>query len=322
LLHLPRISLLDVADTLSPKSPEGILLRNQVLEHIDDPQLIRFWRFALGRYTPSDLSPPQNKLSMMLSTPPVSYTFQQTESAINLRQVMDRHEVLLINLSNVGSETQSIIGCLMLSLFQMEAMTRAQKAATERNRFFIHVDEAAQFVTRALQSMLVQTRKFQVGLTLAHQYFSQFYEDQVDALSTVGNTVIFRTNRRDAEHLCKDLQDKVKPEDIIGLKRYQAIARIGTEVVRFQCRPPRPGLSPSFKDRIVARSRQLYYKTAEEVRQAIARRHERWVSHSPPATASGNAGASNTEFAYDIFPTHTPASQAGRDIHDGHAGKG
>ena len=244
----------------------------------------------------------------MLSTPPVSYTFQQTESAINLRQVMERQEILLINLSNVGSETQSIIGCLMLSLFQMEAMERARKATADRRRFFIHVDEAAKSVTRALESMLVQTRKFQVGLTLAHQYLQQFWEDQVDALSTAGNTIIFRTSRRDAEHLCKDLQDKVRPEDIIGLQRYQAIARIGTEVVRFQCRTPRPALSPGFKDRIVARSRQLYYKTADEVRQAIARRHERWVSHSPPAAASGNGGASNTVCPYSPpLPSRTPA---------------
>ena len=302
LLHLPRISLLDVADALSPKSPQGELLRKQVLQHIEDPQLLRFWQSGLGKFTNEALGVPQNKLSMILSTPPVSYTFQQTESPLNLRQVMDRQEVLLINLANVGSGTQSIIGCLILSLFEMQAMARAQTIQADRKRFFIHVDEAAQFVTRALQSMLVQSRKFQVGLTLAHQYLNQFYEDQVDALSTVGNTVIFRTNRKDAEHLCKDLQEKARPDDIIGLKKYQAVARVGTEVVRFQARPPRPALSPSFKDQIIARSRQLYYKPVDEVRQAIARRHERWIPSARPASASTSTAAPNSPPPYDTYP--------------------
>ena len=300
LLHLPAPCLLDVADALSTKSPESKLLRQEVLKLVEDPLLKRFWGTSLDSYSSADLSPPQNKLSLMLGTPPVSYTFQQNQSAFTLRQVMDEQKILLVNLAGIGLEIQSTIGCLLLSLFQTEALARSRTAAYERQHFHIYVDEAHRFVSHSIESMLIQCPKFRVSLTLAHQYLRQFAPEQVDALSSVDTSVIFNVDRRDAECLSKDLQEKVGIEDILNLRRGEAIARLGTEVVRLHTQPPRPPVSPSCAGKVIERCHRLYYKPVDEIKRRIADRHNGW----PAATADLAPGARATggrALSYETF---------------------
>ena len=93
-------------------------------------------------------------------------------------------------------------------------------------------------MTDALEDLIAETRKFNVSLNLAHQYMSQFGQRKIDAFSSVGTTVIFNVDERDARYLTKDLRGKVKPEDMFNLEVAEAIARIGTDVVKFRLPPP------------------------------------------------------------------------------------
>lgn len=77
---------------------------------------------------------------------------------------------------------------------------------------------------------------------------------------------------RDAGQLIKDLQGKVKVDDIISLDCYEAIARIGTDIVKIRTFPPMKMPEENFKDRIIESSRRRHYKPAHEVREAIRRR--------------------------------------------------
>ncbi len=45
--------------------------------------------------------------------------------------------------------------------------------------------------------MLAECRKFGIKLTLAHQYLSQFQKSKIDALTTVGTTIIFNVDIAD-----------------------------------------------------------------------------------------------------------------------------
>jgi hypothetical protein len=148
--------------------------------------------------------------------------------------------------------------------------------------------------------MLTQCPKFRVSLTLAHQYLRQFEPEQVDALSSVDTSVIFNVDRRDAECLSKDLQEKVGIEDILNLRRGEAFARLGTEVVRLRTPPPRKPVSPSCAAQIIERCHRLYYKPVDEIKRRIADRHNGW----PAATADLAPGANATggrALSYETF---------------------
>ena len=128
----------------------------------------------------------------------------------------------------------------------------------DRRQFHIHCDEAHQFMTDTLENLIAETRKFNVSLSLAHQYLSQFGRKKTDALSTVGSSVIFNVDKRDAQYLIKDLQEKVKVEELVSLGKGEAIARVGTDIVRIRTRPPLTFPRPNFKDRIIKESRNKY----------------------------------------------------------------
>jgi hypothetical protein len=137
-------------------------------------------------------------------------------------------------------------------------------------------------MTDALEDLIAETRKYRVGLTLAHQYMTQFSSRKTDALSSVGATVIFNVNTKDARHLVDDLRGLVDVEDLITLKLGEAILRAGTEVVWVSTLAPPKIPEENCRERIVAESRRRYCKAAHVVRPPM---HLRSVS-----TTSDNKG--------------------------------
>jgi hypothetical protein len=158
-------------------------------------------------------------------------------------------------------------------------------------------------MTDSLENLIAETRKYKASLSLSHQYLSQFGKKKTDALSTVGSSVIFNVDKRDAQYLIKDLQEKVKVEELVSLAQGEAIVRIGTDIIRIRTRSPLKPPTPNFKDRIIKESRSKYYKPVHEVHQWIRRRKDRWnkpFSSLTPAFAKKDGGDLK-EFVYDEF---------------------
>jgi len=276
LLHLPGSSLLDVSNLLRSKSDESQLLRAQILKVIDNQVAKLFWRHDFERYSSSDLSPAQHKLSKLLTSGTVSLMLSQSESAFDLREIMDSGKILLVDLSKVGPEVREILGCFVLSLLHLTALSRGTGPDDSRRPFHIYCDEAHRFMTDSMEDMIAETRKFNVSLTLAHQYMSQFNTRKSDALSSVGSTIIFNVDTKDAQHLRKDLQGLVDLENLITLEVGQAIARIGTRVVRLGTVPPLAIPADNCRDLIITQSHAKYCRPAVEAQRAVETRNERW----------------------------------------------
>jgi hypothetical protein len=302
IMHLPKGTLLDVSNLLRNKSEESKILRREILDMIENETVRQFWHHDYPNYRKDDLGPPRNKLSKLLVSNTVSLMLSQPESLFNLRDIMDRGMILLVNLSGVGSMVRSIMGCFILSLMHLTALSRSSIAISDRKPFHIHCDEAHRFMTDSLEDLIAETRKYKVSLSLAHQYMSQFGRKKTDAFSSVGSTIIFNVDSRDAGYLVKDLQKKVKVEDLVSLGVGEAIARIGTDIVRFKTHPPFPIPKRHFKQRIIENSRRKYCRPANEVQGWIRRRGERWNKGFSPLSpcTSGKSGYVE-EFEYDEF---------------------
>lgn len=303
IMHLPKGTFLDVSNLLRNKSEESKILRREILERVDNETVCQFWYHDYLKYGKDDLGPPRNKLSKLLISNTVSLMLSQPESLFNFREIMDQGQILLVNLSNVGSMVRSILGCFILSLLHLTALSRSTISIHQRKPFHIHCDEAHRFMTDALEDLIAETRKYKVSLSLAHQYMSQFGRRKTDAFSSVGATIIFNVDSKDAGYLVKDLQKKVKVEDLVSLDVGEAIARIGTDIVRIRTRLPKPITYPNYRDRIIDESRRKYYQPVHEVRRWIRRRGERWNrSHVllETFTARSKSGVVK-EFEFDEF---------------------
>ena len=266
-----------MSNLLRQKSGESRQLRSQLLQVLDNEVAKLFWREDFGRYSSADLFPPQHKLSKLLAGETVSLMLSQSDSLFNLRDVMDTGKILLVDLSGAGPEVLEILGCFMLSLLHITALGRRGAPTESFLPFHIYCDEAHRFLTDALEDLIAETRKFNVSLTLAHQYLSQFSTRQADALLSVGSAIIFNIDTKDARHLRKDLQDKVEIEDLITLEVGQAIARIDNHIVRVQTHYPLEIPENHCREKIIAQSHARYYRPVKEVQRAIRRRSEQWA---------------------------------------------
>jgi hypothetical protein len=297
LLQLPGSTLLDLSNLLRRKTTESDNLRKEILEVVDNVTAHRFWKHDFERYSNEALDPPKHKLSKLLVSETVALMLSQPENRIDFRKIMDDGKIILINLSTVGLEAREILGCFILSLLHLTALGRAAVSVENRRQFHIHVDEAHRFVTDALEDLIAETRKFGVSLSLAHHYLSQFGNKKIDALSSVGTTIIMNVDGRDARYLSKDLRNLVKYEDMINLKIDEAIVRIGNDIVRLKKNGPLQFPKTDYADAIIRQSFEKYYKPVHEIRQKL-RTGRNNLSTPLPAVSKGQK---IEELKYDEF---------------------
>ncbi len=117
--------------------------------------------------------------------------------------------------------------------------------------------------------MIIESRKFGINLTLAHQYLSQFSNSQRDALLSMGTTIIFNTNLFDAQMLSRELKGKVEAKEIAQLEVGEAIAKVGTDIYKISTEPPIEIEEKNFAEEIIRNAHAHYYRRIDEVRRRI-----------------------------------------------------
>ena len=276
---------------LRPKSDEGRTLRAEVLKTIDSQMVRFFWMHDFDRYRSAELAVVEHKLAKLLTSGTVSLMLSQDDSAVDFRDIVNSGKILLVDLSKLGSEVCGVLGRFTLSLLRLAAAGRGDSSTDARQPFHIYCDEAHRFVTDALEDLIAEARRYNVTLTLAHQHLSQFTARYTDVLSSLGSTIIFNVDARDAQHLQKDLRGLVGLRDLITLNVGQAIARIGRHVVRLETCAPLETKKEDCRDLIIARSREKYCRPTARVKEAIATRNQRWQERISEKTPKGEGHA-------------------------------
>ncbi len=298
LLHLENSNFFDLLILLEHQqavnSSRKRNLINDILEELDDKVARLFWTRDYEKYRREDFNPPLHKLSKLLtSNITISSMLTQSENRIHFSEIMESNKYLLVDLSNLGSEAKSIMGSFLLAFFHTTFLSRNMIKPDQRKLFSIYCDEAYKFTPDALEDMLVESRKFGVNLTLAHQYLNQFTSIQKDALSSTGTTIIFNTDLTDARYLIKDLQEKVAVKDITGLKVGEAIGKLNSDILKINTAAPQIIQNNNFKDEIINRSHNLYYSSKKE--NVFSK------SWNKPAADLSNMLGSGKQFKFDEF---------------------
>ncbi|MFC1761017.1 type IV secretory system conjugative DNA transfer family protein [Planctomycetota bacterium] len=275
LLHLSGSTLLDIADLLRGSSKESETTRRLILDVVENEEARKFWQHDFTRYRPDELTPPKHKLSKLLVGGTLSMMLSQPHSSFNFRRIMDDGVIFIANLSRIGTEVRQILGGFILAVIHMTALSRSDIPKDKRKVFHTYLDEAHRFVTDSLEDIIAETRKYGVSLTLAHQYMRQFTIPQMDAVASVGTTIVFNVDTKDAIHLSKGFQGLVKPDDIIDLDIFQAIIRCGRDTAKIHTLAPLEIPEKNFKSQIIEQSHRKYCMPAPQVRKNIEQRGER-----------------------------------------------
>lgn len=228
LCEFPGSTLLDLPRLLTDPP-----FRRAVVPRVTDPQVQAFWRSEFDRYTPyfrnEAISPILNKVGAFLASPVVRDVVGNRETSLDLREIIDKGKVLLANLSKgkLGEDASALLGALLVTGFELAALSRTDIPEVERRDFYLYIDEVQTFATLSLAEIMQEARKYRLNLILAHQYLDQLEEPiQRAILGNVGTLIAFRVGTRDAKILAEEFFPEFTVEDLVSLPRFQIYLRL------------------------------------------------------------------------------------------------
>ncbi len=176
----------------------------------------KFWPFTTGTY--------------------VRNIIGQPKSSFNFFDAMNEKKVILVNLAKglVGEENSKLIGRMVSMQLKLSALKRASLEPKDRVPFFLYIDEFQNYVSKSIESILSEARKYKLGLIIAHQYIDQLKQEglggNLDLSKTifgnVGNLFIFKVGAPDAEFLEKEFGPEFSAIDMVNGDTRRAAVKI------------------------------------------------------------------------------------------------
>jgi type IV secretory pathway TraG/TraD family ATPase VirD4 len=231
--HILRNALYALLETPDAKLSDILLLlgdeayRKKIIKNISNEPVRTFFEKEYMAYSPGyrqdGVAAIQNKIGAFLADPLLRQILTSPKTDISLRRIMDNGQILLVNLAKgrVGADSANLLGGLIVSTIGLAAFSRADTQESERNPFFLYVDEFQNFTTLSIVSMLSELRKYRLGMIFAHQYVHQLTVDIRHAIfGNVGSILSFRVGAEDASILSKELFDVFEPIDLLRLPNH------------------------------------------------------------------------------------------------------
>ena len=238
---LGRRKQLTMLDGLLMLSDENF--RYSVLARVQDPNLIDWWRSAHGgwaeEYGKEAVAPVITRLSAFSSSVVARAILGQRRCTVNLREVIQRGDVLLVNTNQgaVGVEVSALVGASILKLVDTIVTQQGEIVETEdvkRRRVCVIADEMQSLKGVNFQRMLSELGKFGGVMVMATQSLSRLDELSMtmrDAiLANVAGLAVFQVNAVDAERIMPELRSPYLEEaDVTGLPVHFCYMRMRSE---------------------------------------------------------------------------------------------
>lgn len=254
--------------------------RTWVVRQIKDPMVRSFWLNEFDAYSAGFrqevIAPIQNKVGQLFFAPPVRNVLGQVANKVNFRFMMDRQRIFVANLSKgkLGDTHSSLMGSLLVTGFELAALSRGDMASQKRSAFHLYVDEFQHCATDSFASILSEARKYGLTLTLAHQYLGQLDETVSRAIfGNVGSFIAFRVGESDASVLERQFGGIYTQSHFTGLSNFELCARLlHREPFLGQSLPP---ISTRRKRRDIVRRRSMEkYSTRRHI---VEGKIEKWL---------------------------------------------
>ncbi|MEI7792575.1 MAG: DUF87 domain-containing protein [Candidatus Berkelbacteria bacterium] len=276
LLDYPESTMLDIPRMLTNNG-----FRDKVVEQVKDPVIKDFWQneFAAydAKFKTEAVSPILNKVGQFLASSTIRNIVGQPHSTIDVRDIMDKKKIMIVNLSRgkIGEDNSALLGAMMITKIQLAAMSRADVPVEQRPDCYLYVDEFQNFATESFAVILAEARKYNLNLTMAHQYIAQMIDPVKDAVfGNAGTLITFRVGGTDAEVLVKEYAPIFEANDLVNLDKYNIYIKLlidGVSSPAFSARTLPPVMSISGNaEKVVNYSHQRYSSTRALVEASFA----------------------------------------------------
>ncbi len=228
MLDQPQADLTDLLRLLRDET-----YRKRVIQNIRNEPVKNFWLYEYpkysARYRAEAIAPIQSKIGAFLADPVLRRVLTAPENPLHLRKIMDEGKILLVNLAKgkLGEDSAGMLGALLVTTLGLAGFSRADLEPAARRHHWVYMDEFQSFTTLSIANMLSELRKYNLGLTMAHQYLTQLQPDVRDAvIGNAGTLISFRLGGHDASIIARELLPKFFTEDLVGLPNYHIYLKL------------------------------------------------------------------------------------------------
>lgn len=222
-------TLIDIPRVLTDR-----VFRESKLQYVTDPTVLRFWNEEFKEAEKNKsigeiFSYLISKVGRFISNEMMRNIVGQPKSAFDLRDVMDKKKILLVNLAKglTGDINSNMLGFIIVSKLQMAALSRADNPHADYPDFYLYIDEFQNVTTDSIATILSEARKYRLNMIMAHQFIGQLDEKIRDAVvGNVGTMVSFRIGAPDAEYLVKEFTPEVTEHDLVNIERFNAYMKL------------------------------------------------------------------------------------------------
>lgn len=242
--------------------------REDFLKTVNDKEVVYYWTRAYPLLSGRPQAPILTRLDTFLRPKPIRHMVSQKENQLNFAEIMNSGKIFLAKLSHgaIGEENAHLLGTLLVSKFHQLIMGRQEMRQEKRRDFWLYIDEFHHFITPSMAAILSGTRKYRLGLVLAHQELRQLEARDTDVASAVSanayTRVCFRLGDQDAKKLENGFSF-FNAGDLQSLGTGEAICRIERADFDFNLTTkPLPkiddGIAEERRQKIIALSREKY----------------------------------------------------------------
>jgi type IV secretory pathway TraG/TraD family ATPase VirD4 len=254
---------------------------DEMLPYVKDPIVRRYWTDQIAQtadfHKSEVLDYIVSKFGKFITNKTMRNIIGQSESAFNMRQIMDEQKIFLANLSKgiLGEEDAKFLGLILVPKVLTAAMSRQNMAMDQRKDFYLYVDEFQNYATEDFAVILSEARKYRLNLIVANQFISQIDEDVKNAVfGNVGTIVSFRLGVPDANFLQHEFSPVFNDHDLANIKKFHVYIKT---IVKNEPVPPfsmsllkdmdavKARMNPRLAEMIKQLSRLKYGKDREEI---------------------------------------------------------
>jgi hypothetical protein len=299
LIEAGDATIVDIVKLLTDTS-----FRQGVIKRIQDPVVKNFWTHEFSswneRFDNEAIIPIINQIGQFLSNDYIRNVVGQKKSRIDFYESMNSGKIIIINLAKgkLGENNSSLLGSMIITKIQEAAMARVNIRESERKDFYLYVDEFQNFATESFNQILSEARKFNLSLTIAHQYIDQLTESiRKTAFGNIGSIICFRVGSEDAHFLSNEFAPQFTPDDLIGLDMREMCVKLSIDgktsepfsAVTLDVPEPKE----NFEEEIIAYSRKEYAVSKKDVEKEMFGENKETMTHiaKEKTYAAGNDDA-------------------------------
>jgi hypothetical protein len=201
---------------------------------------------------------------------------------LDMEEIISKGKVLLLYLGKgrFGEHASGLLASNVISQIRNIMMKRGLNKG--HPPFYLYADELHTFADERFSELLAEARKFNLSLTVAHQYMKQIPEAILQGiLGNVGTMVVFRVGAYDAELLEPLFKPTFSARDLASLPNFRAYVRsfgiLGQTPFSVEVPAPPEGGDPELAGLMRENSRNKYGRARADVEKEIEATHRAFM---------------------------------------------